>query len=434
VTIPGFVVAAPASGSGKTIVTLGLLRAFRKAGLAVASAKIGPDYIDARFHEAASGRSCVNLDGWAMRRDRLLTLAAGAADAELMVVEGVMGLFDRAAEPGIEGRGGTAAVALTLGAPVVLVIDCSGMAQSVGAIADGFSRAAGGPEIAGVVLNRVASPRHEMLLREGCAAVGIEVLGALPRRAELRVPSRHLGLVQSGEIEAIEALLEQAAALLASHVDLDRLRSIARPLAAPERSAQRPPAPPLGARIAVACDVAFQFAYPHLLDGWRAAGAVIVPFSPLADEAPDAAADAVFLPGGYPELHAGRLAANARFRDGVRAAAARGAAVYGECGGYMALGEGLVDSEGARHRMLGLLPLETSFAERRLHLGYRHAALVGEGPLGPEGAAYRAHEFHYASVLSEGEAPPLFRLGDGSGAGLVSGSVSGSFLHVIDGG
>jgi cobyrinic acid a,c-diamide synthase len=429
---PAFVVAAPSSGSGKTLITLGLLRAFRTAGLVVASAKIGPDYIDPRFHEAASGRPCVNLDGWAMRRARVLDLAArGGAGADLMVVEGVMGLFDHAAERGVEGRGGTAEVARLIGAPVVLVVDTSGMAQSVGAIARGFRDADPSGEVAGVILNRVASPRHEALLRAGCAAADISVLGAVPRRTALALPSRHLGLVQAQETPALERFLDEAAALIAAHVDLAALRALSRPLAPAPGAPAAVPMPPLGQRIAVASDVAFRFVYPHVLDGWRAAGCEITPFSPLADEAPDAGADAVYLPGGYPELHAGRLASAGAFLAGLRNAAARGAVVYGECGGYMTLGDGLVDAEGARHAMAGLLPLETSFAARRLHLGYRHARLVADGPLGVRDAACRAHEFHYATTVRE-DGAPLFRLGDDATAGLVSGPVSGSFLHVID--
>ncbi|MGA0531435.1 cobyrinate a,c-diamide synthase [Hansschlegelia sp. KR7-227] len=431
---PGFVVAAPSSGSGKTILTLGLLRAFRDAGRAVASAKIGPDYIDPRFHEAASGRPCVNLDGWAMRRDRILSLAARAgAGADLVVVEGVMGLFDRPAEAGVEGAGGTADVTRTLGAPVVLVVDCGGMAQSVGALVDGFLRFDPGVEVAGVILNRVASARHEALLRQGCAAARVEVFGALPRSAELKTPSRHLGLVQAGELAGLSALLAAAAGLVAAHVDLGRLEAVARPFTRPRPTAAAlaPAVPPFGRRIALASDVAFRFAYPHMLEGWRAAGAVIHEFSPLADEAPIAGSDAVFLPGGYPELHAGALAAAARFRSGMLAAAKAGVAIYGECGGYMTLGEGLTDADGARHEMLGLLPLETSFAARRLHLGYRDATLAADGPLGPSGARCRAHEFHYATVTREGEGAPLFLL-DGEKVGRAQGSVSGSFLHVID--
>ncbi len=429
---PTFVVAAPSSGSGKTIFTLGLLRAFRDAGLAVASAKIGPDYIDPRFHEAATGRPSVNLDGWAMRRDRILRLAVEAGQgADILVVEGVMGLFDHAAEPGVEGRGGAAEVAATLGAPVVLVIDSSGMAQSVGAVAAGFRNFAAGPSIAGVVLNRVASARHEALLREGCDSAGVEVLGVLPRNAALRAPSRHLGLVQAEELPELETLIRTAAELVARNVNLDRLRSLASAPPTPLYTALPPPVPPLGSRIAVARDLAFRFAYPHVLEGWREAGAELSFFSPLADEPPSAEADAVFLPGGYPELHAGRLAGASRFREGVMTARDAGAVIYGECGGYMTLGQWLVDADGVRHEMLGLLALETSFAERRLHLGYRHAELAAPGPLGAAGSVCRAHEFHYAAVVSE-EGPPLFRLPGGGSAGLVRDFVSGSFLHVID--
>jgi cobyrinic acid a,c-diamide synthase len=429
---PAFVVAAPSSGSGKTIVTLGLLRAFRDAGVAVASAKIGPDYIDPRFHEAASGRPSLNLDGWAMRRARLLALAEEAGrGAELMVVEGVMGLFDHAAEPGIEGHGGAADVAATLGAPVVLVLDGSGMAQSAGAIARGFAGFRDNVEVAGVILNRVASPRHETLLRLGCETAGIAVFGALPRTKDLRTPSRHLGLVQAEELPELDALIAYAGRLVAAHVDLAALRAIARSAPISDERPAGPTIRPLGQRIAVAADAAFRFAYPHLLMGWRKAGAEVAPFSPLADEAPAADADAVFLPGGYPELHAGHLAGAPRFAAGMRAAADRGAAIYGECGGYMTLGDGLVDVDGTRHEMLGLLGVETSFAARKLHLGYRHATLAASGPLGGAGAAFRAHEFHYATTLSE-EGEPLFKVG-GATMGLWRGSVCGSFLHMIDG-
>lgn len=430
---PGFVVAAPSSGSGKTILTLGLLGAFSRAGVAVGSAKIGPDYIDPRFHEAVTGRPSFNLDGWSMRRDRLLALAEGAGrGADILVVEGVMGLYDRSAEPGVEGFGGAAEVAKVLGAPVVLVIDAAGMAQSAGAIAAGFRAYDAEVEIAGVILNRVASARHEALLREGCAAAGVAVFGAVPRAKGLATPSRHLGLVQAEEVEGLKGVLDTAAAHVAAHVDLAALRFIARPFVQATTAPSRPPAPPLGRRIALASDVAFRFAYPHLLDGWRASGATILPFSPLADEPPPAEADAIFLPGGYPELHAGTLAVAARFRAGMLAAAQAGAAIYGECGGYMTLGEGIVDAEGVRHPMLGLLPLETSFADRRLHLGYRRASTTADGPLGPAGADVRAHEFHYATTLREGAAEPLFTLAGGGAAGLRRGSASGSFLHVVD--
>jgi cobyrinic acid a,c-diamide synthase len=197
------------------------------------------------------------------------------------------------------------------------------------------------------------------------------------------------------------------------------------------------PLAPLGQRIAVASDVAFAFSYPLVTDGWRSAGTEILPFSPLADEAPDAASDAVYLPGGYPELYPGRLAANRTFIAGVHAAARRGAHVFGECGGYMVLGEGLIDGDGAPHRMLGLLPLETSFAERGLHLGYRAAALAVDTALGGAGTRFRGHEFHYARIVREGPGQALFECADAAGmrlgrTGLVVGKVTGSFIHLID--
>jgi cobyrinic acid a,c-diamide synthase len=271
--------------------------------------------------------------------------------------------------------------------------------------------------------------------------LGLPVLGALPQAAELQLPDRHLGLVQAAEHPELDAFLGQAAEFAERHLDIDALIESARPCRlAPEPFAPvlpPPILPPLGQRVAVARDTAFAFAYPFVLDGWRAAGAEIATFSPLGDEAPDAGADAIYLPGGYPELHAGRLAANTRFLEGLRAAAARGAVVYGECGGYMTLGRGLIDAQDRRHAMAGLLPVETSFAEPGLHLGYREAELVAEGPLGPAGARFRGHEFHFARLVAdEGEAP-LFHCRDARGAetsamGGRIGPVMGSFLHLVD--
>jgi cobyrinic acid a,c-diamide synthase len=249
------------------------------------------------------------------------------------------------------------------------------------------------------------------------------------------MPSRHLGLVQAGEQVDLDARIAAAADWLDPAVELDALAELARPADLPAGT-PAPQLPPLGQRIAVACDKAFAFAYESVLDGWRAAGTEVWPFSPLADEAPDADADAVYLPGGYPELHAGRLAANTRFLDGVRAAARRGAWVFGECGGYMVLGSGLIDAEGARHAMAGLLQVETSFAAPRLHLGYRTLETACETPIGPAGTRLRGHEFHYAETIAETGAP-FARAGDAQGrdrgpTGLVEGTVAGSFLHLID--
>ena len=431
---PALVVAAPASGSGKTVVTLALLRRLRNDGVAVASAKVGPDYIDPAFHRAASGRPCRNLDGWAMRPATLARLAGQAAvDAELMIVEGVMGLFDGAAG----GGGSTADLAAEAGWPVVLVVDVRGQAASAAALVQGFAGFRVGVEVAGVIFNRVGGAGHRRILAEAMAPLGMPLLGMVPRDARLALPDRHLGLVQAGEHGDLEGFLDSAAAIVGEHVDLAAFQALARPARLHAPDTAPPPIAPLGQRIAVAGDHAFAFAYPHLLDGWRGAGAAVLPFSPLADEAPAADVDAVYLPGGYPELHAGRLAANTRFLDGLGAAAARGAAVYGECGGYMVLGQGLVDAAGARHAMAGLLPLEISFAESRLHLGYRQAVLAAQGPLGPKGTRFRGHEFHYARVVSEDAGQPLFACRDARGAdlgpaGCRHGPVMGSFLHLID--
>ena len=452
-TAPGLIVAAPASGSGKTLLTLGLLRHLTGQGIATASFKVGPDYIDAAFHSAAGGRECINLDGWAMRPATLARLAAGLArDSALIVGEGVMGLFDGAPAPAIGAEGGgdgagdgsTADLAARTGWPVILVIDVKGQGASAAAVLQGFAGFRQGVTIAGVVFNRVASERHRKLLTDACqaAAPGVRVLGSLPHDEALALPSRHLGLVQARENAGLDAFLDHAAKTIARHIDVEALADLARParIAAPAEDAPVPLLPPLGQRIAIATDVAFAFTYPAVIDGWRAAGAEVRPFSPLADEGPGEDADAVYLPGGYPELHAPRLAANGRFIAGLRRAAARGAAIYGECGGYMVLGAGLEDADGGRHRMAGLLALETSFASRRLHLGYRDVRLLGGGgPLGAKDARFRGHEFHYARVICEGPGMSLFAATDAARrplgeTGLRAGTVMGSFIHLIDGG
>ncbi len=435
----GLLIAAPASGSGKTLVTLALLRHFRNAGLAVGSIKVGPDYIDPAFHRAASGRPCFNLDTWAMRPATLAaTLGQAAAEVELILGEGVMGLFDGA---GPQGLGSTASLAAATGWPVVLVVDARGMGASAAALVEGFlaHRPASGAAapIAGVVFNRVGGPGHADLLRAACAGLPVPVLGCLRRRVGLALPERHLGLVQAAEHPDLEVFLEEAAAAVAEDLDLEGLAALARPATLISGGEAEPPLPPLGQRIAVARDPAFAFAYPAVLEGWRAAGAELSFFSPLEDQAPDPAAETVYLPGGYPELQAGRLAGNRGFLKGLQAAAARGAVVYGECGGYMVLGAALIDAGGNRHTMAGLLPVVTSFAAPRLSLGYREVVQAVATPLGPAGAAFRGHEFHYATQ-SDGEAPSaLFRGRDAGGRdlgplGARAGQVFGSFIHLID--
>ena len=429
----GFLIAAPASGSGKTTVTLGLLRALNRRGVAVRSAKSGPDYIDPRFHEAASGAPCVNLDAWAMGTDRLAALAHGSGahgSEEVLVIEGAMGLFDGAphtTDPDRDGKGACADLAKLFDLPVILVVDASHMAQSIAAVVAGFVAHDPHVRIAGVILNKVGSLRHEAMLTRALTPLGLPVLGTLPRDATLATPSRHLGLVQAGERPDLDAFLDRAADAVEAALDVEAILARAAPFHSRNTG---PRTPPPAQTIAVAQDAAFAFAYPHLLADWRAQGAEIKSFSPLADQ-PAPPSDLIYLPGGYPELHAGTLAANHRFLQSLREAAAR-RSVYGECGGYMVLGDGLTDRDGVRHRMAGLLNLETSFATRKLHLGYRHATLAH----GPFTGAWMAHEFHYATTL-KAEGTPLLTATDAEGTdlgpqGLVQGAVSGSFIHLID--
>ncbi|MCX2561777.1 cobyrinate a,c-diamide synthase [Acetobacter farinalis] len=455
-------VAAPRSGGGKTTVTLALLAAFRRRGIRVGAAKTGPDYIDPAFHAALTGRPGLNLDSWCMNPALLAaTLDAARQDVELVVIESAMGLFDGLVAPD-GARGAPSDIAARFGIPVLLVLDVSGQGQTVGAVAHGFATWQPDVRVAGVVLNRVASPRHARLTEDAIRAAGLPVCGTLLRQPGTPLPERHLGLVQAREHEGLTDWLEDLADKAERELDLDAILALASPLPEPllpgalssallppernqpDTSLSRHPAPaalpsgvlpPPGQRIALADDAAFSFLYGHLALFWRQAGAELVPFSPLADEGPDPSCDVCWLPGGYPELHAGRLAAAERFRQGL-VDFARTRPVHGECGGFMVLGEALEDAEGVSHRMTGLLGHVTSFARRKLTLGYREATLLAPGVLGQAGATLRGHEFHYATVLEAGADTPLahLRAGDGTALGPCGGrrgGVSGSFFHVL---
>ncbi len=435
--IAGLLIAAPRSGSGKTILTLGLMRAFARRGRRVAGCKNGPDYIDPAFHAAATGRASLNLDSWAMPNAAILALAAEACrDADLLLCEGSMGLFDGvAAEP--RRTGASADLAARLGLPVLLIVDISGQSQTAAAIVKGCDALDPEVRVAGVVLNRVASPRHERLARAAIEAAGYAVVGALPRAPDLTLPERHLGLVQAEEVPRLDAMLKAFADFVGAHVDLDAVAAIAEGRRAVARSAEAsaPVLPPPGQRIALARDAAFSFLYPHVLAAWRAAGAEIRPFSPLADEAPAADCDICWLPGGYPELHAGRLASATHFLDGLRRFAETHP-VHGECGGYMVLGQSLTAADGTVHPMAGLLAASFSFAKRKLALGYRVARLAGDHGLGPAGTVWKGHEFHYASAEpGEPADAPFAVVEDAQGlpqpGGSRRGSVSGSFFHLV---
>ena len=413
----GLLLAAPSSGAGKTTLTLGLLRALKKRGIGYAPAKSGPDYIDPRFHELASGKQSQNLDAWAMTPARIQSLVART---DHVLIEAAMGLFDGAGQAGV---GSAADLARILRTPIVLILDCAKQAHSIAAVLRGFLMQDESLNIAAVILNRVGSPRHEDMLRSALKPLGVPILGAVPNDKSLQLPERHLGLVQAEEIENIEAFIDRAATLLAEVIDLDQLHALAGKLTtAPVTGGM----PPLGQRIAIARDTAFSFIYPHFIEDWRSAGAELSFFSPLADQAPDAC-DCVYLPGGYPELHASTLASNENFLNGLRASPR----VFGECGGYMVMGNALIDGQGTAHQMAGLLDLVTSFETPKRHLGYRD--LTG---LGNVQGRFSGHEFHYASTI-EAKGDPLFQAQDADGLylgeiGLQSGPHAGSFAHIID--
>ena len=431
-------ITAPCSGAGKSLVTLCLLSGFARRGIALSSVKIGPDYIDAAFHREASGGVCVNLDGWAMRPGVLREMAAFASmDSDLLLAEGVMGMFDGARD----GVGSSADVAAVTGWNVMLVVDGRGTGRSIGALAGGFANFRDDVCVSGVLLNRVSSPLHRKLLEQGCHDIGIEVLGAIPEDAGLHLPHRHLGLVQAAEHSDLKALLRRGADIAEKHVNMERLLALAVPLKDAPSPKPHAPFPPPAQRIAVAEDIAFTFTYPGWFAAWRDAGAEISFFSPLGDESPSKDCDFIFLPGGYPELHAGRLTGALNFLCGLRSAQKRGATIYGECGGYIMLGKGLTDEHGKRHAFAGLLPLETRFGRERT-LGYRNARLLADSFLGAKGDSFRGHEFHFVSETTRVNAllPPLFEVTspDSSGeattilnAGMRKGKVMGSFLHLI---
>ncbi|MBO6791070.1 MAG: cobyrinate a,c-diamide synthase [Dinoroseobacter sp.] len=427
----GLMISAPASGTGKTTVMLGLLRALAEDGLRVQPFKSGPDYIDPAFHLAAAGRASFNFDTWAMDNGLLGAIAAQGRGADIVVAEGSMGLYDGVATRGQTGFGSSAETAQRMGWPVILVVDVSGQAQSAAATALGFAQYAPDLPFAGVILNRVASPRHERLTRVGMERAGLKVLGSLPRRGDLKLPERHLGLIQAVEHPDLEAAIAGYASFLRENVDLEAIKAAASGGVCPVIGTL--PTPP-AQRIALARDEAFSFTYPHVLNGWRNAGAEILPFSPLADETPADDADLVWLPGGYPELHAGKIASANRFLSGLKKHAET-KPVHGECGGYMVLGDTLTDKDGNRHQMAGLLGLTTSFEKRKFHLGYRRAILEKAMPGFAPGAALRGHEFHYTTILDQPD-EPLANVFDADGnpvpeTGSIRGNVSGTFFHYI---
>ncbi len=445
-TTPAFILAAPSSHSGKTSVTLGLLRALsRRSGpaLRVKAAKIGPDYIDPAFHQAACGQASQTLDPWAMTRQRLADQLHQLGQAgQLVLIESAMGLFDGAAD----GSANSAKLAKDFGLPVILVVDCSGAAGSIAALVHGFNSFDPDLSLAGLILNKVASTRHEQILRQALAPLGLPVLACLPRQTDLHLPSRHLGLVQAGDTPELDRKLDALADWVTAAGLPAALLALAATCKQPKPLAVSPPLglPALGSHIAIARDQAFSFIYPHVLADWRKQGARLSFISPLADEPLPSGVDAIYLPGGYPELHAEGLSAAKSFWASLHHLAAQGGTIYGECGGYMALGRALVDAEGSAWPMAGLLDQTTRFDRPQRHLGYRAMCLAGDCALGGTGASYRGHEFHYSmqdplpmqDSLAH-KVTPLWLCQDAQGqelgsAGQIKGRVFGSYLHLVD--
>lgn len=431
-SVPAVVVAAPSSGTGKTTVATGLIGALRRAGDRVAPFKVGPDFIDPGYHALAAGRPGRNLDPVLVGEELIGPLFGhGSRDADIAVIEGVMGLFDgRIEEPiRIPASGSTGEVARLLGAPVVMVVDGRGQSQSIAAVLHGFSTLDHGVRVAGVILNRVGSPRHEQVLRQACEAVGMTVLGALPRLAELSVPSRHLGLVTAVEHgERAQAAVVAMTDLIARHVDLTAVRALA---GSAVSGAPWSPQDAVGGSVAgrpvvaVAAGRAFSFGYAEHQELLRAAGAEVAAFDPLSETLPAGSA-ALVLPGGFPEQYPEELTANEAVRAQIRALA-RHAPVHAECGGLTYL---MSDLDG--HQMCGVLAGSARFTPR-LTLGYRDAVAAGDSAVFAAGQRVTGHEFHRTAVEFSDHVQPAWLMPGAGGRpvrdGAVCGGVHASYLH-----
>ena len=397
----GLIIAAPSSGVGKTTLTLGLIAALTQAGQRVRPFKVGPDYIDPGYLSAAAGGvPCANLDPWAMGEATLAGLVATVQDGEVALVEGVMGLHD--------GPGSTAALARKTGWPLLLVVDASKSAQTAAAVAEGLALRDPDLKIGGFVFNRVASARHAAKVRAGLRAGLREAVPHwfLPPSPQVTLPSRHLGLHQVQELCDVKTFLATVADWAAPLCPALELAEQSQLTGAAALTLQPPKTwPALG----------LTFAYPHT-------------------SVPE---NRIFLPGGYPELYLEAIRADPDFLPSLRQAAAAGVPIYGECGGFMVLGQAIIDAKGQRHDMAGLLPLITTFANRQRHLGYREIEVRADFALGHAGESWRGHEFHYSQVAWAGEAEPLFQARDADGVdlgpqGQRRGTVAGSYLHLID--
>jgi cobyrinic acid a,c-diamide synthase len=430
-----FVLAGTRSGVGKTTIATGIMGALARRGLRVQPFKCGPDYIDPSYHLMACGVPSRNLDTWLLSHRTAIELYGRAAQsADVAVIEGVMGLYDGHAN--LTEQGSTAEVAKLLRAPVVLIASAARVARSVAAEALGFQMFDRSVNIAGVILNGVGSPRHlEFCRRPIEDATGIPVLGYMPRRDDLRVPERHLGLIPTVEGVVVEEWFDRLIEQVEQTIDLDCLLKVAGQADAPNAMPSAFPAEPQPrkARIAVAQDKAFSFYYQDSLDLLEAWGAELVPFSPLNDEALPDGVGGVYIGGGFPEIFARELADNRGMKRSIGDAHAEGRKIYGECGGLMYLGESLTDFDGEAHRMVGLIPAKSSMSNGRLTLGYREVEALSDGALLAKGERARGHEFHWSvadSPVSAKQAAYAVRSQDGRIEGFCVGNLTASYIHI----
>jgi cobyrinic acid a,c-diamide synthase len=426
------VIAGTASGVGKTTVTVGLARALRSRGLRVAVFKCGPDYLDPTYHARAVEAPSHNLDGWMMGREAVLaTFSRATRDADVALIEGVMGLFDGASPTREEGS--TAEIAKWLGAGVVLVCDASGMARSIAALAHGFATFDRELHVVGLVCNRVGSRGHLDLLRKAVSAP--PVLGGLPTEAALAFPERHLGLRTADGDAVPELLFASWGARVAEWLDVDRMLDLARAapplsdLPEPEQRAR----PAIRCRIGVAMDEAFHFYYEDNLRRLEALGAELVRFSPVHDERlPDV--DGLYLGGGYPEVHAGALAGNTSMRRDVADFARAGGPIYAECGGLMYLCAAIRTLDGSVHPMVGILPAEAEMRERLQALGYVEVETQAATLFGPAGLRFRGHQFRYSELRMLDAVASVYsvrkrRSGEITREGYHEGNTLASYVH-----
>lgn len=432
---PRIVIGATHSGAGKTTVAGALMAALTAAGLKVQPFKVGPDYIDPGYHTAATGRICRNLDTWLMGEDGIRECFRRAArDADISVIEGVMGLYDGQADTGL---GSTAHIARCLSAPVLLVVDARSLARSVAALVSGYRGFDPGLNVAGVILNRTGSDRHrDLLTRAVREEAGLPVVGTLGREAEIALPERHLGLLPAVERGNLGEFVQRLAAL-GRQLDLaavGRLAETAGPPESPFRTVFPSARAAPEIRLGVARDRAFNFYYQDSLDLLAALGAELVEVSPVAGEL-DPYLDGLYLGGGFPEMFAGELAANREFRSALRDLHSGGLPVYAECGGLMYLSRSLTGLDGTVYPMAGLVPGTAVMGSKRAALGYVTATVLADNLLAPAGTVFAGHEFHYSSYHEPGPGCPAYRLSgaaapDDRPEGVVAAHLLASYVHL----